>query len=104
MTDYVQQIDGGGYRVGGTRVSLSSVVHQFRQGATPEAIVEAFPALDLEQVYGAITFYLAHREEIDRLMEVEAADAEEQRRRSREMDPAFYDRLAKLRRQPRAEA
>jgi uncharacterized protein (DUF433 family) len=104
MSDYVRQSEGGGYRVGGTRVSLSSVVHQFRQGATPEAIVEAFPVLGLEQVYGAITFYLAHREEIDRLLAVEAAEAEEQRRRSREADPAFYDRFAELRRQPRAEA
>ena len=104
MNDYVQQIEGGGYRVSGTRVSLSSVVHQFRQGGTPEAIVEAFPVLTLEQVYGAITFYLSHREEVDRLLEREAASFDEQRQASRRADPAFYERLAGLKRHHRSEA
>lgn len=104
MIDYVHQIEGGGYRVSGSRVSLASVVHEFRQGSTPEAIVEAFPVLTLEQVYGAITFYLAHREEVDRLLESEVTSFEEQRQASRRADPAFYERLAGLRRHHRREA
>ena len=56
-TDYVTQVDGA-YRITGTRVSLDSVVYAFLNGSAPESIVESFPALTLEQVYGAITYYL----------------------------------------------
>jgi uncharacterized protein (DUF433 family) len=50
-----------GYYVAGTRVSLDSVVHGFREGLSPEAILEDFETLSLEQVYGAITYYLANQ-------------------------------------------
>lgn len=84
----------GGYRVAGSRVSLASIVHEFRHGATPEAIAEAFPVLTLEQVYGAIAFYLAHRNERDRLLAAEERSVAEQRLGSREADSAFYERWA----------
>ena len=61
---YVEQ-NNGAYRVAGSRVSLDSVVYEFLNGASPESISENFPTLTLEQVYGAITYYLAHQEEID---------------------------------------
>ena len=65
MQDYVEQRDNG-YWVTGSRVSLDSVVLRFLEGLAPETIVaECFPVLSLEQVYGAITFYLAHRPEVD---------------------------------------
>jgi len=62
--DYVEQRDRG-YYIAGTRVSLDSVVHAFLRGESPEGIVESFPALSLEQVFGAVAFYLANRETID---------------------------------------
>ena len=34
-------------------------------GEMEEGILEAFPALSLEQVFGAVAFYLANRESID---------------------------------------
>ena len=49
----------------GTRVSLDSIVYAFRDGLAPETILKDFPALKLEQVYGAITYYLAHQHGID---------------------------------------
>lgn len=54
-----------GYWIIGTRISLDSIVYAFCQGLYPESIVQAYPLLTLEQVYGAITFYLANRSEID---------------------------------------
>jgi hypothetical protein len=51
-------------RVGKTRVMLDAVVAGFEQGHSPETIQQQFPALSLEEVYGAITFYLAHRDEV----------------------------------------
>lgn len=55
-----------GYWIVGSRISLESVILEFLEGLSPETIAaEYFPTLTLEQVYGAITYYLAHRSEID---------------------------------------
>jgi uncharacterized protein (DUF433 family) len=62
---YVFRTPEGGWRIEGTRVSLDSVVHEFLGGESPEAIVERYPSLALDQVYGAIAFYLSHRAEVD---------------------------------------
>jgi len=62
--DYIDLRDGGFY-IKGTRVPLDSLVYEFRNGASPESIRQAFPILTLEQVYGAITFYLGHQEQVD---------------------------------------
>jgi uncharacterized protein (DUF433 family) len=62
---YVEQKEQG-YWISGSRVSLESVVFAFLDGLSPETIVtECFPVLSLEQVYGAIAYYLANRPEID---------------------------------------
>ncbi len=62
--EYIEKRDDV-FWVAGTRVSLDSVVYAFRRGASPESIERSFPLLTLEQVYGAITFYLARQPEID---------------------------------------
>jgi uncharacterized protein (DUF433 family) len=64
MTPYIEQIEGG-YYVARTRVSLDSLVYAFRSGESPETIQQQFPSLSLEQVYGAIAFYLGHQSEVD---------------------------------------
>jgi uncharacterized protein (DUF433 family) len=66
--EYVTRTPDGGWRVAGTRVSLDSVVQAYWQGRLPEAIAADFPALSLEQVHGAIAFYLRHRAEIDQYL------------------------------------
>ncbi len=76
----------------GTRVALDSIVYEFQKGRSPESIVQAFPVLNLEQVYGAIVFYLANRVAIDAyLLEEELAfDAMPQPLQS---DSALYQKL-----------
>lgn len=61
---YIEQRDGG-YWIEGTRISLDSVVYAFLSSESPESIAQNFPLLSLEQVYGAIAFYLANQELID---------------------------------------
>ena len=63
-SEYVEQRDGG-YYVAGARVSLDSIVYAFRGGESPETIQQNFPSRTLEQVYGAIAFYLGRQTEID---------------------------------------
>src|SRR3977135_1285537 len=50
----------------GTRVPLAHIVREFQHGESPEAIRSHYPALSLEQVYGAITFYLGSQEDVER--------------------------------------
>ena len=95
---YVEDREGG-YWVAGTRVSLDSLVYAFRQGQTAESLAQSFPVLTLEHVYGAIAYYLAHRDVIDAyLMEQEAAFTQLQQD-LRQRDPMFYQKLADARRQ-----
>ena len=96
-SDYVRREDGA-YRVAGTRVSLDSVVYGFLQGQTAETIAQSFPALTLEQVYGAIAFYLANRSEVDAYLRQADAEFEKQSQRAREADPMFYQKLADAKR------
>jgi uncharacterized protein (DUF433 family) len=63
-----------GYWVVDARISLDSIVYAFRNGLPPESIVQSFPLLTLEQVYGAIAFYLANRAEIDAYLAAEEAE------------------------------
>ena len=96
---YVEERQNG-YWVSGTRVSLDSVVHEFLKGYLPESIAKSFPALSLEQVYGASAFYLGRREEIDDYLAREHEEFEAMRRRSRNDNPLLYERLNDRRPQP----
>src|ERR1022692_3202554 len=62
--EYVSRIEGQ-YLVGRTRVSLDSLVYLFREGMSAESMVDSYPALTLEQVHGALAFYLGNQKEID---------------------------------------
>ncbi len=56
------------YYVTGSCVSLASVIYEYRDGAAAETIRQNFPTLSLEQIHGAIAFYLGHPEEAERCL------------------------------------
>jgi uncharacterized protein (DUF433 family) len=58
----------GVVRVGGTRVSLDSVLFAFNEGSTPEEIVHQYTSLDLAHVYAVISYYLQHRGEVEKYL------------------------------------
>lgn len=97
-TEYVEQREGF-YRVAGTRVSLDSIVYAFIAGQSAESIAQSYPVLRLEQVYGAIAFYLANRQAIDQCLEAQGQDYEAKREAARAADPMFYRKLADAKRQ-----
>jgi len=75
----------GVMRVGETRVRLDTVITAWRQGESPEQIVENFDVLDLADVYAVISYYLHHRAEVEEYMaqnqqEGERLRAEHERR------------------------
>jgi uncharacterized protein (DUF433 family) len=55
----------GVVRVGGTRVTLDTLVAAFREGATAETIAEQYPSLLLSQIYTVLGYYLCHQTEVD---------------------------------------
>jgi uncharacterized protein (DUF433 family) len=93
---YVEYRDNGCW-IAGSRVSLDSIVLAFQDGFSPETIAaECFPTLTLEQVYGAITYYLGHCAEIDAYLEAADAEWEALRHVTRQADPEFYQKLEAL--------
>src|SRR5436305_1660439 len=63
---YLREDEHGVLRVGDTRVSLDSVIYAFAQGHAPEIIRRQYSTVSLEEIYGALAFYLANRDEVDR--------------------------------------
>jgi len=91
--DYIEQRDNG-YWILGTRVSLDSVIYRFFEGLSPETIqADCFPTLTLDQVYGAISYYLTNRAEIDRYLQESDKDYEAFRQRNRAEYPEAHRRL-----------
>jgi uncharacterized protein (DUF433 family) len=64
----LRQDPTGALRIGQTRLLLELVIRAFQDGATPEAIVQRYPTASLTDIYGAITYYLRHREDIERYL------------------------------------
>jgi uncharacterized protein (DUF433 family) len=94
---YVEQREDV-YWVAGTRVSLDSIVYAFLEGQTAESIAQSLPVLTLEQVYGAITFYLANRPDVDTYLRREEAEFETLRQAWRTQEAMFYQKIAEIRR------
>ncbi|NWF62128.1 MAG: DUF433 domain-containing protein [Fischerella sp.] len=70
----------GVVRVGGTRVTLDTVVAAFNQGATAEEIVFQYPSLQLADVYAVIAYYLRHQQEVEEYLQQRQKRANEIRK------------------------
>jgi uncharacterized protein (DUF433 family) len=92
---YVSVVDDV-YRITDTRVSLDSIVYDYLSGLSPESIAENFDSLSLEQVYGAITFYLSHRDEVDTHLMSSRAKFDALRKKARESHPLLYRKLEEM--------
>ena len=95
-SEYIEQRNGGFY-VAGTRVSLDSIVYSFKAGDSPETIRQNFSSLSLEQVYGAIAFYLAHEQEVDANIREGESEIEHSVPSLSESRPELYARLERAR-------
>ena len=93
VDEYVRHTAESGWCVVGSRVSLDSIVHAYWEGKSPEAIVEEFPTLSAEQVYGAIAFYLRNKAEMDQHFSRQAARWEQLQRSSEKQHGPLLDRL-----------
>jgi uncharacterized protein (DUF433 family) len=55
----------GVLRIGSTRVTLDTVVAAYREGMTPEGIVEQYPSLRLAEVYSVLGYFLSHTADVE---------------------------------------
>ncbi|MGO8689143.1 MAG: DUF433 domain-containing protein [Thermoguttaceae bacterium] len=55
----------GVIRVGGTRVTLDTIVTAYQQGESPETIADQYPSVSLPDIFVVIGFYLRHRQEVE---------------------------------------
>jgi uncharacterized protein (DUF433 family) len=94
---YVEERNSSLY-VGGTRVSLDSVLINFLEGASPEKIVQAFSTLKLSQVYGAIAYYLENEDLINTYL-AEGERFFESAPRLSQTNPELFARLEAARQQ-----
>ncbi|MEE4356844.1 MAG: DUF433 domain-containing protein [Desulfococcaceae bacterium] len=56
---------GGRPRISNTRISVSAIACRYRQGFSPEEIADQYDRLELAQVYSALAWYHANRQEVD---------------------------------------
>jgi uncharacterized protein (DUF433 family) len=94
--EYVQERDGN-YYVADTRISLDSIVHAFRRGESPETICRNFELLRLEEVYGAIAYYLANQADIDAYLNRQKEKWAEGRRNAEPLPANLRERLIRAR-------
>ena len=66
----------GVVRVGGTRVTLDTLLAAYRNGATAEAIADMYPAVALADVYSALGYALRHPTEVDEYLRRRQAEAD----------------------------
>jgi uncharacterized protein (DUF433 family) len=75
----VRSVDvcGGHLRINGTRMTVNQLVVYYKQGYTPEEIADQYPHLTLAQVYTALAYYHANREEIEAELAAEKLEADQ---------------------------
>ena len=88
--------EDGTIRIADSRVSLDSVVHHYKLGASAEQIAQKFPALDLADVYAAISYYLNHEEAVEEYLRQQEEKGDEVQN-TIESAPQYQENSAELR-------
>ena len=83
--------DRGVVRVGNTRVLFELVVRSYLQGHTPEEIVRQYSTLELANVYGALAYFLQHRDQVEEYLQRRGEQATEVRDKLQEAEIAVLE-------------
>ena len=97
ITIPIRTDEHGAIRVGGTRVTLDTVIACYHHGDTPERIHEGFPTLKLEDIYAVISYYLHHQAEVDAYLRQRREEAEENRKKMEAEHPEMFVLQNKMR-------
>ena len=78
---------------------VASVFYEYKEGVSPESILLAYPGLlSLENVYGAITYYLAHQPDVENYL-VETGRIWERSRSRQRIPEELRQRLERAKKQ-----
>ena len=69
------EVCGGRLRIDGTRVTVNQIAVLYQQGHNAEDIAQEYPHLTLAQIYTALAYYHANREEIEADLEAEEKES-----------------------------
>ena len=94
---YVTTDQKGVMRVGKGGVPLESVLAAFEQGHAPESIRTQYPALTLEEIYGAIAYSLGHSDQVQEYLKRQDALWEHWRHKLQQDEPPVVKRLRAMR-------
>ena len=81
------EIRGGRPRIAGTGVTVRRIATWYKLGHAPEEIAERIGHLTVAQVFAALTYYYANREEIEADLAAEEALADQLERHHRAGSP-----------------
>ena len=84
-------------RIADTRVNLQLLIEAFANGTSPEQFKLSYPTVSLEDVYGAIAYYLGNQEAVDRYVALcELRDRAFEAEIDSQPEPAIVKRLKAL--------
>lgn len=65
MLESTADVCGGRLCIAGTRITVQQIAVLHQRGKTAQSIVQECPYLTLAQIYAALAYYHANREEVD---------------------------------------
>jgi uncharacterized protein (DUF433 family) len=103
LEDYFDFIEPNIIRLKGHRIFMEHIIGRWLNGRSPEQIVQELPTLELEEVYGAVTYYLHNTASVDTYLERARNSGEEQMRAADANPDAVTLRLHELKERQRQE-
>ena len=104
LDDYIEFLSPDEIRIKGHRVWIEHILYEYIYRAqTAEEIAQRFDTLTLEQVYAAILYYLHHKDKMIKYMADWMEYCRTSREEARKRDPAFYDKMRRLKEELQAE-
>ena len=73
---------GGRIRIDGTRITVYRIATLYRHGQTAEEIAQCYPHLALSQIYAALAYFHANRDEIESELAADDAEYDELKQRT----------------------
>ena len=104
LEDYFDFSIPDAIRIKGHRIWIEHVLAYYHDGYTPDEIAREFPGLSLEKIYATLTYYLAHRAEMDAyLIRIDERDEHDYQEWAKHPSPVV-ERMRTLQAQRVAEA
>ena len=102
--EYFDFLTSDDIRIKGTRIGIETILYEYiYREESPEAILQLFPSLTLEQVYATILYYLQHKDRITEYMADWLAFGQRMRAEQAKNPPPVVLRLRQLKRQRQQE-